>query len=423
MASAAESAAERSSSFPDLRDHLVAVKQQQPLSSNLRTFANLLLCIVGSGVLGLPYCFRNTGWVMGIVSLILSAFIVYNGMMLQIHSKRRLLRSRGNDLLIASFGDLIYHAFGKSGRLIVDVLLIISTLATGISYIIFISESVASIASSVVQGLSWQSSSIYAWFILPVELALSAIPSITLLAPFSAFGDTINFSALTALMVSDVLEIKKTSHINTMKAIGNLMTVPSSFGVGVYAFQSSGIMIPIESAMGEPLKLGRVMGVAFVLSGILYSVFALLGYAAFGENTQQVITLNLSNGIEAMVVKSAISFSLIMAFPLALNPMFELLERRFSGRRVSLPMRAVSVFIICLIATTVKQFVDLLSLAGSSVSCLLGFILPAAIHIKTMKEDMDNPPSALIYAADYLLILFGLVFGAFGTTMSVLEFF
>ncbi|KAH7447624.1 hypothetical protein KP509_01G114400 [Ceratopteris richardii] len=377
-------------------------------------------------------------------------------MMLQIHSKRRLLRSRGNDLLIASFGDLIYHAFGKSGRLIVDVLLIISTLATGISYIIFISESVASIASSVVQGthlsfsllrlpnmrhidgpnsenlrllsekligLSWQSSSIYAWFILPVELALSAIPSITLLAPFSAFGDTINFSALTALMVSDVLEIKKTSHINTMKAIGNLMTVPSSFGVGVYAFQSSGIMIPIESAMGEPLKLGRVMGVAFVLSGILYSVFALLGYAAFGENTQQVITLNLSNGIEAMVVKSAISFSLIMAFPLALNPMFELLERRFSGRRVSLPMRAVSVFIICLIATTVKQFVDLLSLAGSSVSCLLGFILPAAIHIKTMKEDMDNPPSALIYAADYLLILFGLVFGAFGTTMSVLEFF
>ncbi|KAI5073372.1 hypothetical protein GOP47_0011385 [Adiantum capillus-veneris] len=375
-------------------------------------------------------------------------------MMLQIRSKRLLRRSHGDGLLIASYGDLMFHAFGRRGRLAVDTLLSLSTCAAGISYITFMSQSVASIASSVegtqlssfifpsnqtqimcehsggrrylssnVVGLSWLSSSTYTWFIFPLEVALAAIPSVTLLAPFSAIADAVNFAALAALMVSDILEIKNNLGLQNIKPIVNMVGIPSAFGVGVYAFQSSGIMIPLEASMEEPLKLGSLMGVAFVLSGVVYAAFAVLGYAAYGENIQQVITLNLPNGIEAMLVKAAISLSLLLAFPLVLNPMFELVERRFARRKLSLGLRASIVFVICLMATAIKQFTDFLSLAGSSISCLLGFILPAAVHIKVMKEDVERPTSSLIYAADYVLIVFGLIFGAFGTTMSFLKFF
>ncbi|MCO5590806.1 hypothetical protein L7F22_044781 [Adiantum nelumboides] len=407
---------------------LLLVKSQ-PLSSTSRTFANLVLCIVGTGVLGLPYSFSTIGWAMGIIIVILSGAVAYHGMMLQIRSKRLLHRYHGDELLIASYGDLMFYAFGRYGRMAVDVLLSLSTLAAGISYITFVSQSVASIASSIEAthkssdlGLSWMSSSTYTWFIFPLEVALAAIPSVTLLAPFSAVGDTVNFTALAALMGSDIMEIKATLGFQYIKPIVNLMSVPSAFGVGVYAFQSAGIMIPLEASMEEPLKLGSVMGAAFVLSGAVYAVFAVLGYAAYGENIQQVITLNLPSGIEATLVKAAVSFSLFLAFPLMLNPMSELVERRFARRKVSLGLRTSIVFIICLMATTIKQFVDLLSLAGSSISCLLGFILPAAVHIKVMKEDVERQYSTLIYAADYLLIMFGLIFGAFGTTMSFLKF-
>ncbi|MCO5551165.1 hypothetical protein L7F22_004662 [Adiantum nelumboides] len=489
---------------------------RHPLSSVSRTFANLVLAIIGSGVLGLPYTFRTVGWVMGILALVLSGAIVYHGQMLQVYSKHRLQLSRGTHLVIASFGDLMFHTFGPWARLAIDVMLTLSSFSGAISYIMFISQNVASVASGVesmhtlsstvlpfardtplvyaipsqasrisgdsfshsleqadraqalysflqhpheslpgsnanVQslssvagrkglmalissstnascsaqfgGLNWSSSSTYAWLTFPLEVALAAIPSVTLLAPLSLLADALNLGALGTIMVSDVMKITKSFTYANMQAIKSMVAVPSAFGVGVYAFHSSAIIIPIEAAMKEPLKLGSVMEMAIVFSGVVYVVFAMLGYAAFGESTLQVITLNLQSGMEALLVKSAISIALFFAIPLVLNPAFELVERRFSQRRLSLALRTLLVFVVCLLATTVKQFTVFISLVGSSISCLVGFIIPAAVHIKVMREDDHNSTRSLIFFADILLISFGLAFGAFGTTISFIELF
>lgn len=487
-----------------------------PLSSLPKTFANLVLCTLGSGVLGLPYTFSRVGWVIGVLLLIVSAAVAYHGMMLQVYSKHRLCRSQHSiHSFIAGYGDLVYHVFGSRGRLAVDLLLTLSCVASTISYVTFISQNAASIASGLqgthlssaadvleakfsqagisgdhailpnlkvdapkwldvasraqenyttlqfnngnllepssqnqvsrkemrmvgwtsenlsfsassslegsLGGISWLSSSTYTWLVFPLQVALAAIPSLTLLAPVSAVGDLLSFAALAAVMVYDVMKIAKTASFQNMRAFGNMLNVPSAFGVGVYTFQSSGMVIPVEAAMEKPSKLGSVLGLAFLLCGTLFALFAILGYGAYNENTQQVITLNLPSGMETIAIKVAICSSLFLAFPLVLNPMFELVERRFTRRKASLGLRALVVFVICLLATTVKQFTVLLSLAGSSISCLLGFILPAAVHLKVIKEDVDNPPSFLLYAADCALIVFGVSLGAFGTTVSFLE--
>ncbi|KAI5056984.1 hypothetical protein GOP47_0028802 [Adiantum capillus-veneris] len=382
----------------------------------------------------------------------------------------------------------MFHTFGSWGRLAIDIMLTLSIFLGAISYIMFISRNVASVASalevmqttsssSIVSsfsggmqslqaissqassarqdrdpfscvgrkslmalassstnassslrfgnfaGLDWSSSSTYVWLVFPLEAALAAIPSITLLAPFSLLADVLNLGALATIMVSDTMEIIRNLTYANMKAIKSMVAVPSAFGVGIYTFQFSSIMIPIEAAMKEPKKLGSVMGMAFVFCCVVYIVFAMLGYAAFGESTKQIITLNLQSGIEAMLIKSAISFALLLAIPLVLNPAFELVERRFSHRKLSLALRTLVVLVVCLLATTVKQFTVFLSLVGSSISCLVGFIIPAAIHIKVMKEDDENPPTSLMFFADVFLIVFGLAFGAFGTTVSFLELF
>lgn len=524
---------------------------RHPLSSSTRTFANLVLCIVGVGVLGLPYSFSNVGYVMGILTLTVGGTLSYHGMMLQLYSKRRLQRSHGElDLIIASYGDLAFHAFGPSGRFFVDVLLTLGTFAGSIAHITFISHNLASIAASVqsthihgmqiqgmqiqgmqIQGLhsysdlgiqsvsavipyatalnstrhhnlrsskldlaknpivhntsriahenfsfpgykhqnqssfksicenqsfsessvqngsslgsmsayksiskgsfvhkylariDWSSPTTYTWCIFPLIVVLGAVPSITSLAPLSTMGNVVNLAALAAVMVSDVLEIKAMVGFQNLKAFGNMVELPSAFGVGVYAFQATGIMIPIETAMEQPSELGSVLGVACTLIGLLYAMFAILGYAAFGTNTRQIITLNLQAGIEAMLIKVALSATMCLAFPLVLTPMFELVERRFSRRKRSLGLRALIVFLICLSATEVKQFAEFLSLSGSSIACLLCFIIPAAVHIKVMKEDGEKLPTYLLYVADYLLIAFGLIFGACGTMVFFLKSF
>lgn len=451
------------------------------LSSNKRTFANLILCTIGTGVLGLPYTFSCVGWLLGLFLLAISAVIAYYGMMRVVNSKRRFQQTHAH-LFIASYGDLLFHTFGTAGRLTVDILLALSTFSCLVSYFNFISQNLASIAAAIeddgvsapvgpwnrgpgsslaataaaggygvstgvgswspaqatlvevnraersnfLGGLSWTSQTIYVCVLFPFEVALAAIPSVTQLAPMSTVADVISICALGAVMVSEVLAIRDAG-FQPAKAIGELLAVPSAFGVGIFAFQSAGMMIPLETAMQEPSKMGQLLGFAFVLTGVLYAIFGALGFVAYGDETQQIITLNLQDGAEAFLIKGAICFSLFLAFPLILNPACEIIERRFSSRKRSLSLRASLVAVICLLAATVKHFTDFLSLAGSSISCLLGFIIPAAVHLKVIKLESEKYPemqgrtSRWEVAANYSLIAFGLVFGVIGTTISFLN--
>ena len=130
----------------------------QPLSSTTKTFANLMLCTLGTGVLGLPYTFSTVGWVSGLLILAVSAAIAYHGMMLLVRSKC-LFVQRHPDLLVAGYGDLMFHVFGRYGRLVVDILLTLSTIACGISYLTFITQNIASIASTLIDTSTTTSTS------------------------------------------------------------------------------------------------------------------------------------------------------------------------------------------------------------------------------------------------------------------------
>lgn len=49
------------------------------LSSSSKTFANVFIAVVGAGVLGLPYSFKKTGWVMGTLMLLsVASLLLYD---------------------------------------------------------------------------------------------------------------------------------------------------------------------------------------------------------------------------------------------------------------------------------------------------------------------------------------------------------
>ncbi|CAM8914441.1 unnamed protein product [Rhodiola kirilowii] len=74
------------------------------LSSNLKTFANVFIAIVGAGVLGLPYAFKRTGWVTSILIIVPVAALTYHCMMLLVSTRRKLEQEKAEK--ITSFGDL-----------------------------------------------------------------------------------------------------------------------------------------------------------------------------------------------------------------------------------------------------------------------------------------------------------------------------
>ncbi|KAJ6995616.1 amino acid transporter AVT3C [Populus alba x Populus x berolinensis] len=98
---------------------------------------------------------------------------------------------------------------------------------------------------------------------------------------------------------------------------------------------------------------------------------------------------------------------------------YEVVERRFCDSRYSIWLRWVVVLGVSLVALLVPNFADFLSLVGSSVCCLLGFVLPSLFHLLVFKEELGWNGLLL----DGAFVVFGVIIAVTGTWSSLLEIF
>ena len=103
------------------REDTPLIGKAKPLSSQSKTFANVFIAIVGAGVLGLPYAFKRTGWITGLLMLFSVAALTTYCMMLLVYTRRKLESFDNGFAKIASFGDLGFAVCGTFGRFVVVV--------------------------------------------------------------------------------------------------------------------------------------------------------------------------------------------------------------------------------------------------------------------------------------------------------------
>ncbi|XP_019098469.1 PREDICTED: amino acid transporter ANTL2-like, partial [Camelina sativa] len=151
----------------------------------------------------------------------------------------------------------------------------------------------------------------------------------------------------------------------------------------------------------------------------IYIAFGFLGYLAFGEDTMDIITSNLGAGLISTVVQLGLCVNLFFTFPLMMNPVFEIVERRFSRGMYSAWLRWLLVLVVTLVALFVPNFTDFLSLVGSSTCCVLGFVLPALFHLLVFKEEMGW----MQWSSDTAIVGLGVALAVSGTWSSLNEIF
>lgn len=261
---------------------------------------------------------------------------------------------------------------------------------------------------------NWSSKEGYIWIIFPLQIALASIRSLTHLAPFSILADLANLLAMVVVMQQDVVTFAGRG-IATVVPNQGLSSLPFAIGVAIYAFEGFGLVLPLESSMKDRRKFGAVLGFAMAAITVLYMAFGLLGYLAFGEGTQDIITLNLGQNWQTMAVKLGLCLGLFFTFPVMMHPVHEVMERRLVRGRRMMILRTTIVLGTVWCAVAVPRFGDFLSLIGNSVCCILAFVLPAAFHLKAHRGEL----CLYIRGLDYLLLAFGLVFGVWGTISAL----
>ncbi|XWS66526.1 hypothetical protein CRYUN_Cryun05aG0207100 [Craigia yunnanensis] len=350
--------------------------------------------------LGLPFAFRVASWLAGSLGVIIVGLATLYCMLL---------------LVTGALEDRAVSQCGGS-----------------VAYLVFIGQNLA----SVFRGHSLTIAS-YIFLLVPIETALSWIGSLSAFAPFSIVADICNVLAIGFVVKEDIQQaIGGDFSFRGRKAItDNLGWLPFAGGMAVFCFEGFGMTLALEASMKERRAFPKVLAMAFIWITLVYVLFGIFGYMAHGDETKDIITLNLPKNWTAIAVQIALCLGLVFTFPIMVHPVNEILEGKLKKNRWFQKLydndaessitrlgklgiyisRAVLVIGLAVLASYVPGFGEFASLVGSTVCALISFVLPASFHLTLLGSSFSFWQKAL----DIFILLCGLLFAAYGTYNTI----
>ncbi|WCJ34127.1 Amino acid transporter ANT1 [Euphorbia peplus] len=399
-------------------------------TSSVQTLGNIIVSIVGTGLLGLPFAFRNAGWFAGSMAILLAGAAAYYCMLLLVQCRDKQAAEELTQETI-TYGDLGYKCMGNFGRYITEFVIFTSQCGGSVAYLVFISQNLSSIFDS--QNLSLSS---FIFLLVPFEIALSWIDSLSGLAPFSMFADVCNVLAMVIVVKEDVKkvvsgEFKFNERTVIASDVGGLAFAG---GMAVFCFDGFSMTLALEASMRERTRFPSLLGKAFFGISLVYALFGFSGYMAYGDQTKDIITLNLPHNPSSITVQIGLCLGLMFTIPIILHPVHEIMESKLESIRWCQDLyynkcrssskasmirkyvsRAILIIILAVLASFVPGFGEFTSLVGSTVSALISFVLPASFHLILLGPSLKFWQKGL----DYFFVIFGLLFAIYGTYNSI----
>ncbi|KAL3140382.1 hypothetical protein ABBQ38_004643 [Trebouxia sp. C0009 RCD-2024] len=396
-------------------EEAVLPHRKVPMALSVRAASNLFISVVGAGVLGLPYAFRRSGLIQGTVVMIIIAALNLHCMLLLVKCKKRLVASTG----AVTYNEVASHVLGKIGQRVVEVLLILSQSGFCVAYLVFIAQNLEPMTGY--RGV---------YFILlacPIVAAITMLTGVRALAPFSLIADVANVLGIIVVFYDYFGAFKRPAEVVQFKSVSNL---PFLFGVVIYSYEGVGMILPVEASMKRKEKFPLTLTFVMSIITVIYVSFGAIGYAAFGEETRDIITLNLPHDWTTVAVKLALCLGLLFTFPVMMVPVFEILERSLKQKEsfkhnysskgqsaVIAGVRIALVLLIALVAAGVPGFGLFIALIGSLACASLSFIVPALCHLILFKSDLNW----FWKGKDVFLIIFGTVGAVCGSAQAIID--
>lgn len=305
-----------------------------------KTVFTILKSFIGSGILFLPKAFQNGGMLFSIIGLSISALLSTFCMLRLTTCSNAVMSAYGFSNV--SYGMLGEKAFGRAGRLAVNVSLVLSQIGFCCSYLIFVQKNIGEV---ILQAFNIQNSlASYSWTLIilqiPLYTPLTWVRHIEYFAITNLVADVLILFGLLYIIQYSVHTLGENLPESSTWENFNSQNWALFLGTAVYCFEGIGLVIPIYDAMDDQIKhkFPRILSSTILFLVCFFSLFAGIVYAAFGENTESVVTLNLPSAGESyatMTVQLTYSLALVLTYPLMLYPVVKILEGYlFPHRRV-----------------------------------------------------------------------------------------
>jgi hypothetical protein len=146
---------------------------------------NIFISFVGAGLLGLPYAFSRSGWLLGTLSLALVSAGNLYCMLLLIKIRKRLEENGYSG--IKGYGCVGREVLGPNGEILVNICLVVSQAGFATAYLIFIAANI----QSATNGKTGRAIIIYGC--APILAMLVQFRDMKKLSPFSLIADGMSF--------------------------------------------------------------------------------------------------------------------------------------------------------------------------------------------------------------------------------------
>jgi hypothetical protein len=253
----------------------IIICQKSTFAQSLFNSVNILM---GIGLLSLPFAFKITGLIFGILLLWLFSLItLHTGKLLQ----KCLDFGDAN-----TFGDLGEMAFGQKGRTCISAIFFFELIAASVALIILGADSIVSLFPLLNPNyVKVAIVCIVMPMTIPKSLAISSYGSlIGIIALVNLIGILLYNGFTTSSTPGSILN---PSDINLMPQ--SFMRIPFSFGLLMAGFAGHSVFPNIYRDMAKPALYPKLLNYSYVIILLIYTLLAVVGYLMFGSGVKEEV--------------------------------------------------------------------------------------------------------------------------------------
>ncbi|KAI1842715.1 hypothetical protein JX265_005041 [Neoarthrinium moseri] len=365
-------------------------ERARPKSGLRSAFMNMANSIIGAGIIGQPYAFRQAGLLAGVVLLVgLTVVVDWTIRLIVVNSKL----SGAN-----SFQGTVEHCFGRPGLVAISVAQWAFAFGGMVAFGVIVGDSIPHVLQAVWPGLSSipvlgllaDRRVVIAVFILAISYPLTLYRDIAKLAKASTMALISMVIIVITVVVQGALAPKEDRGSFSTPLLTINGGIFQAIGVISFAFVCHHNSLLIYGSLRTPTidRFARVTHYSAGVSMAACLLMALVGFLTFGDKTQGNV-LNNFPADNSMVNIARLCFGLNMLTTLPLEAFVcreVMLNYWFPGEPFNMNLHlifssalVVSAMVISLMTCDLGVVFELV---GATSACALAYILPPLCYIK-----------------------------------------